>query len=127
MAPRAASARRRSSTNRDDVCEIFCFNPVKVRQMRQAVHVVDGLAEVFKVLGDPTRTKIVYALSREELCVCDLANILGLSVPAVSHHLRLLRNLRLVRHRKEGRLVFYSLDDRHITQLIGTALEHLRE
>lgn len=127
MAPVGPAARRRSSVNRDDACEIFCFNPVKVRQMRRAVQVVNGLAEVFKVLGDPTRTKIVYALSQEELCVCDLANILGLSVPAVSHHLRLLRNLRLVRHRKEGRLVFYSLDDRHITQLIGTALEHLRE
>lgn len=111
----------------DEVCQTFCVNPAKVRRLRRRVGVVDGLAETFRVLGDPTRTKIVYALSREELCVCDIANILGMSVPAVSHHLRLLRDWKLVRFRREGKLVFYSLDDAHITKLIKVGLEHLRE
>jgi len=85
------------------------------------------LAETFKVLGDPTRIKIAFALSREELCVCDLASLLGVSPSAVSHSLRALRQLRLVRFRREGKIAYYSLDDDHLRQLLDLGFEHVEE
>jgi DNA-binding transcriptional ArsR family regulator len=85
------------------------------------------LAETFRTLGDPTRVRMLDALSQRELCVCDLAARIGLSESAVSHQLRLLRNLRLVRPRREGRMVFYSLDDRHIITLFQQGLRHVQE
>ncbi len=88
---------------------------------------VEALAETFKVLGDTTRVRILDALSRAELCVGDLAQLLGLSESAVSHQLRLLRGMRLVRPRRDGRLVFYVLDDQHIVRLFAQGLEHVQE
>ncbi|MBI5026717.1 MAG: helix-turn-helix transcriptional regulator [Nitrospirae bacterium] len=85
------------------------------------------IAETFKVLGDATRTKIVFALSLQELCVCDLANLLNTTRSAVSHQLRILRNMRLVKYRKEGKMVFYSIDDEHITNLFNECLRHVEE
>ncbi len=114
-------------SKRSDVCEVFSFDQDKVQRLKGEIGVMDGLSEVFKVLGDEARTKILYALSRDELCVCDIANILGLSVSTVSHHLRLLRGFRLVKHRRAGRMVFYSLDDHHIVNLIHECLEHIKE
>jgi ArsR family transcriptional regulator len=86
-----------------------------------------ALAETFKVLGDTTRVRILDALSQSELCVCDLAGLLGLSESAVSHQLRLLRGMRLVRARRDGRLVYYTLDDQHIVGLFEQGLEHVQE
>lgn len=83
------------------------------------------LAETFKVLGDPTRVRILYALSLEELCVCDIASLLGTTKSAISHQLRLLRSLRIVRHRKDGRIVYYSLDDSHVGNLLREGLYHI--
>src|SRR5207245_8000821 len=83
--------------------------------------------ETFKVLGDTTRVRMLDALSRAELCVCDLAALLGLSESAVSHQLRLLRGMRLVRPRRDGRLVYYTLDDQHIVGLFAQGLEHVEE
>jgi len=88
---------------------------------------VIALAETFKVLGDTTRVRMLDALSRAELCVCDLAALLGLSESAVSHQLRLLRGMRLVRPRRDGRLVYYALDDQHIVGLFAQGLEHVEE
>lgn len=88
---------------------------------------VELLAETFRVLGDPTRVRILDALSHAELCVCDVATLLGLSQSAVSHQLRILRGLRLVRSRREGRMVFYTLDDDHITGLFREGLRHVEE
>jgi DNA-binding transcriptional ArsR family regulator len=88
---------------------------------------VDRLAEIFKVLGDPTRVRILTALSTGELCVCDLATLLRVSESAVSHQLRLLRSLRLVRARRDGRMVFYRLDDHHIVGLLRQGREHVEE
>jgi DNA-binding transcriptional ArsR family regulator len=96
-------------------------------RLREKVLEVAGLSEVFKVLGDETRTKIIYLLSEEELCVCDLAEILEMSLPAISHHLRLLKAMRLVKYRREGKQVYYSLDDDHIVSLIHQAQEHFAE
>jgi len=88
---------------------------------------VAALAETFKVLGDTTRVRMLDALSRAELCVCDLAALLSLSESAVSHQLRLLRGMRLVRPRRDGRLVYYTLDDQHIVGLFAQGLEHVQE
>jgi DNA-binding transcriptional ArsR family regulator len=85
------------------------------------------LAETFKVLGDPTRVRMVHALSLEELCTHDLASVLGMSESAVSHQLSLLRLLRLVKFRREGRIVYYSLDDEHIRHLFEDSLRHAME
>ena len=86
-----------------------------------------ALAETFKVLGDTTRVRILDALSRDELCVCDIARRVGLSESAVSHQLRLLRGTRLVRARRDGRQMFYTLDDQHIVGLFEQGLEHVEE
>ena len=86
-----------------------------------------ALAETFKVLGDTTRVRILDALSRSELCVNDLARRVGISESAVSHQLRLLRGMRLVRSRRDGRLVYYALDDQHIVGLFVQGLEHVEE
>ena len=88
---------------------------------------VDALAETFKVLGDGTRVRMLDALSRSELCVCDLARLLGLSDSAVSHQLRVLRGMRLVRPRRDGKMIFYTLDDQHIVRLFEQGLEHVEE
>ena len=88
---------------------------------------VNRLAEIFRALGDPSRVRILDALSHDELCVCDLATLAGMSESAVSHQLRLLRNLRLVRSRREGRMVFYALDDQHIVTLFEQGLRHVDE
>jgi DNA-binding transcriptional ArsR family regulator len=89
--------------------------------------IASRLADTFKVLGDPSRVRIVHALSLEELCTHDLASVLGMSESAVSHQLSLLRLLRLVRFRREGRIVYYSLDDEHIRQLFEDSVRHVKE
>lgn len=88
---------------------------------------VEALADTFRVLGDPTRVRILDALAHSELCVQDLASLVGISESAVSHQLRLLRGMRLVRARRAGRLVFYALDDHHIVELLRQALTHVEE
>jgi ArsR family transcriptional regulator, lead/cadmium/zinc/bismuth-responsive transcriptional repressor len=88
---------------------------------------VEALAETFRVLGDPTRVRILDALEGGELCVCDIASLVGISESAASHQLRLLRGMRLVRPRREGRVVFYSLDDQHIISIFKQTLQHVEE
>lgn len=88
---------------------------------------VADLADTFKVLGDATRVRILDVLSRQELCVGDIAELLGLSESAVSHQLRLLRTARLVRQRRAGQQMFYALDDHHVIRLFAQAHEHVRE
>ncbi|GGK20106.1 transcriptional regulator [Caldalkalibacillus thermarum] len=113
-----------------DQCEIFCYDEEKVNRLKQRMVTKDiqEMALIFKALADETRMKIAYALSQEdELCVCDVAHIIGSSTATASHHLRLLRHMGLAKYRKEGKLVFYSLDDDHVKQLIRIAHEHSRE
>jgi DNA-binding transcriptional ArsR family regulator len=97
------------------------------RQMLLATRTVEEIAETFRVLGDPTRVRILDALAAGELCVCDIARLVGISESAVSHQLRLLRGMRLVRARRSGRQAFYSLDDQHIVQLLRLAVTHVQE
>lgn len=123
-----------SYNNRGETKEEFCgityIDQKKVSSVRKKMKpetTIQLLSETFKVLGDPTRVKIIFALSQDELCVCDIANLLGTTKSAVSHQLRILRNMRLVKYRKEGRMVFYSLDDDHITNLFNECLRHVEE
>lgn len=85
------------------------------------------LAELFKVFGDTTRIKILYALLESELCVGDIAQILGLSQSAVSHQLRILKDSKLVKFRRNGKIIFYSLDDDHVRNMISMGMEHVEE
>jgi ArsR family transcriptional regulator, lead/cadmium/zinc/bismuth-responsive transcriptional repressor len=113
-----------------EACDVFHGSTEQMRAVRQALIPADlagALAETFRALGDPTRVRILDALSRAELCVCDIATLLSLGESAVSHQLRLLRSLRLVRSRRAGRMVFYALDDAHIVRLFAQGLEHVEE
>ncbi len=98
-----------------------------VRSRLLGARSVEAVAEVFKLLGDPTRVRLVDALSLGERCVCDLAAIVGLSESAVSHQLRLLRAARLVRVRRAGRHAFYALDDHHVIGLLHDTRKHVEE
>lgn len=112
----------------DLVCDDRVVHVQAVRAARgtlPAGPTLAGLADVFATLGDPTRLRIVAALAHRELCVCDLAATVGQTESAVSHQLRNLRALGLVRSRREGRLVYYALDDDHVSALYGRALDHV--
>jgi len=112
-----------------DSCEEQCINPDNINIVKAAM-IADKdarlLSDVFKVLGDPTRVKIIHALSNCELCVCDIAEVIEMTQSAVSHQLRLLRSMHLVKYRKDGKSAVYSLDDEHILQLFGQGMEHIR-
>ncbi len=85
----------------------------------------ENLAEFFKIIGDATRTKILFALDQNEMCVCDIANVLGMSKSSISHQLASLRNSGIVKYRKEGKEVYYTLDDEHVKQVFEIAIEHI--
>jgi DNA-binding transcriptional ArsR family regulator len=102
-------------------------NTAARRRALLPVRTVEALADTFRVLGDPTRVRILDALSGGELCVCDIATLVGISESAVSHQLRLLRSMRLARARRAGRLVYYTLDDHHIIELLKLANTHVQE
>lgn len=101
-------------------------NISKVKGLMLADEEIIRLSDVFKTLGDPTRLRIIFTLSKYEMCVCDIAEVLNMTQSAISHQLRILRNLRLVKFRKEGKSAIYSLDDEHILQLFNQGLEHIR-
>jgi len=105
-------------------------DPAGVSAARRAIHddrTLRGLSETFKVLGDQTRLKICLALARRELCVGDIAALLSLTESAVSHQLRLLKTMRLVTYRREGKQTYYMLDDEHIEALIRLGVRHVNE
>lgn len=113
-----------------DTCEVHPIDAEAVERAREAIpeeRAVQRVAETFGALADVTRARILFALAGRELCTCDLAALLGVSPPAVSHHLRVLRNLRLVRSRRDGKVVYYTLDDRHVEQWLEECLEHVSE
>jgi ArsR family transcriptional regulator, lead/cadmium/zinc/bismuth-responsive transcriptional repressor len=117
-------------TELKDICDVHLHDEIKVNRIQEEMSQVDisSMSKLFKVIGDENRAKIAYALCKdEELCVCDLANIIGASMATTSHHLRTLYKHAIVKYRKEGKLAFYSLDDHHIKQLILIALEHQQE
>ena len=112
------------------VCDIVCVNEEKVAAVCKAMQpkeTIFRLAATFKVLGDPTRTKIILALLKGELCVCDIASVAKVSQSAISHQLRVLRNMNLVTYRKDGRIAYYSINDHHINVLLKAGLEHVEK
>ncbi len=121
----ATESKVQRSKGRVDQCDIFCFDEAKVQSVKDDIHRAEGLGTFFKAFADETRASILYCLSQEELCVCDVAQVLEMSVQAVSHHLRLLKTAGVIRSRRDGKMVFYSLDDDHIVSLINTGMAHL--
>ena len=113
-----------------EVCEINIIHQEAVDRAKEKLSkevAVEEMANFFKAVADPTRLKIILVLQFSELCVCDLAAIVGISISGLSHQLRYLRNLNIVKNRKTGKLVYYSLTDLHINQLLSIVNEHISE
>ena len=113
-----------------DTCEIYCYDEEKVNRIQDNLQTVDisSVAQILKAIADKNRVKITYALCQDdELCVCDIANIIGVTVANASHHLRTLHKQGIVKFRKEGKLAFYTLDDEHIRQIMMIALALKKE
>ena len=113
-----------------NICQLRVIHKDKISRVKKQLlddEIFTELANIFKTLGDKTRMKILCALSKSELCVCDLSAILNMDISAVSHQLRILRNTKIVRYRREGKMVYYSLDDEHVFQLLEISLEHVME
>jgi len=113
-----------------DACNVRQVDADRVSQGRALL--LDGdiyidVAEIFRALGDTSRAKIVFSLLQQELCVCDLAAVCDLSESSTSQHLRILRGLRIVRVRRDGRMSYYSIDDDHVRVLLGVCLNHVRD
>ncbi len=120
----------RKNTHNDATCEVISIHKETVNKVKKNMkpeEVITRLAETFSALSNPTRAKIIFALLSEELCVCDLAHLVGLSSSAISHQLRILRNLKIVKYRKDGKIVYYALADKHIENLFNQGLEHVEE
>ena len=111
-------------------CDFMCAHPETIERITAAMPDEDqliDLSELFKVFGDSTRIKLLTALSGGELCVCDLSTVVGMTSSAVSHQLKILKNAGLVRFRREGKTVFYSLADSHVITILQQGLEHICE
>ena len=111
-------------------CEVTVIHEDVVQRVQQTMPPEEDLfdlAEFFKVFGDTTRIRILYALFQSEMCVCDLAYLLGLTQSAISHQLRVLKQAKLVRFRREGRVIYYALDDDHVKSIFDQAYEHIQE
>lgn len=121
---------KRTKKDKSACCEALCINEKKVASARKDMkpdETLFKLAAIFKLLSDPTRTKIISALLREEFCVCDLSALIGISPSAISHQLRVLRNMNIVKYRKDGRVVYYGLEDDHIISILMAGLKHVEE
>ncbi|MBW2502007.1 MAG: helix-turn-helix transcriptional regulator [Deltaproteobacteria bacterium] len=113
-----------------ETCDCRIIHEEKVAAARRRAldeFTIGELSLTFKALGDVSRLKILWALEHEEMCVCDLAALLGITESAVSHQLRLLRTLRLVKNRRDRTILYYRLADAHVSQLVGIALQHIQE
>ena len=113
-----------------ECCEEFCTHGDVLKRVQELLPDVEelyDLAELFKVFGDTTRIRILFGLFESEMCVCDIAALLGMTQSAISHQLRALKNAKLVTSRREGKTVFYSLADDHVKTIIDQGLEHILE
>jgi DNA-binding transcriptional ArsR family regulator len=121
-----------TQTQAMDVCQVQCFNTELVSQSREALpgdEILEEAYTLFSAMADRSRLKILYTLCHDEkeLCVCDVASLLGIKVAAASHHLRKLRDLKILKHRSDGKLVYYSLRDRRIASLLTHTLDQLAD
>lgn len=113
-----------------ELCQEYFLHEDRLEDAREGSpteEMVYDLVELFKVFGDVTRVKIIYALLESEMCVCDIASLLDMTQSAISHQLRVLKKARMVKFRKEGKTVFYSLDDQHIDKIFSFGLDHIKE
>ncbi|MFF2479639.1 ArsR/SmtB family transcription factor [Paenibacillus sp. NPDC058071] len=110
----------------DDTCNGTAVDITEIRKKLIPESAASDLADLFKALGDPTRVKIIHTLVQSELCVHDISEVLGMGQSAISHQLRSLRNMRIVKRRKVGKTVYYSLDDEHVEQIFVQTLQHLK-
>ena len=113
-----------------ECCDITCYHEEKVEEVLKHMpeeEQIKELAEFYKVFGDATRVKILYVLLESEMCVCDLAAVLKMTQSAISHQLRVLKQMKLVKNRREGKTVYYSLADGHIQNIISQGMEHIME
>lgn len=116
-------------SNNIDLCQCKEVHDQVVEKIKESIPddtTVQKLSELFKVFGDGTRLKIIYALLQKELCVCDICEVVEMSQSSVSHQLRLLKTTGLVKYRKEGKTVFYSLDDEHVNSIFSVGLSHIK-
>lgn len=114
----------------DEVCECEIIHEDTVNKVKATFpkdEMIFDLADFYKIFGDTTRVKILYALDKSELCVCDISALLGMSVSAVSHQLRTLRESDLVRTKRDGKVIYYSLADDHVKSILECGLEHISE
>jgi len=112
-----------------DTCSVKCIDKKKVKETVKTIprqEDIGQIADIFKALSDPSRLKIVLALLNQEHCVCDIAVICNQTESAISHQLRILRALKIVKNRREGKIIYYSLDDDHVISLIHMSLKHVR-
>ncbi len=119
-----------SQNNAIDLCQVRCIHEDRVTKARQ--HELDNddntrLAQIFKALGDPNRLRIIHALGQGEMCVCDIAALLGVSESAVSHQLRQLRQLQLVSNRRQGPVLYYHLKDKHVSEIVRLTYHYMKE
>ena len=118
------------AVNDVECCDFYQVHEDVVKSVREKMPDEDrlyDLAEVFKVFGDSTRIKILYVLFESEMCVCDIAQLLGMTQSAISHQLQVLKKSKLVKYRREGKTVFYSLADGHVRTILGQGMEHVTE
>ena len=112
-----------------DICSVKCIDEEKVKQTVKTIPQTEDIGQmagIFKALSDPSRLKIVLALLNQEHCVCDIAAICSQTDSAISHQLRILRTLKIVKNRREGKSIYYSIDDDHVVSLIKMSLHHVR-
>ena len=118
-----------TKTKADDICKVKCFNTELVTQIRETFPTEDTLEEmtvIFGALAERSRVKILYALRNgDELCVCDIAAMLNVKIATASHHLRKMRDLKLLKYRNDGKLAYYSLKDRRVTDILSYSLQEL--
>ena len=119
--------RRQNEENQVEICEEYCVHTHIDPSEMPGEEETRAMAELFKAFGDPTRLRILAALSRQELCVCDIADLLGMTQSAISHQLRVLKQQELVRFRRDGKTVYYSLADAHVGTILSQGLEHVSE
>lgn len=115
---------------KNERCDVACHHDSVVTQVRANMPPEEelfDLAELFKVFGDTTRVKILYVLFESEMCVCDIAEVLNISQSAISHQLRTIKQAKLIKNRRDGKTIYYSLADDHVKTIIGMAKEHLEE
>ena len=116
-----------SEKNKIELCEETHHHHVAPRHQIPDDDVIYRLADLFKVFGDPTRIRILYILLEQEMCVCDIADVLDMTQSAISHQLRVLKQMSLVKFRRDGKTVYYSLADSHVSTVLAQGLEHVEE